>query len=313
MKRELESELEKLPTREIIRDVGGFVLSRFTTAIKNGCKNTLDEVIHKPFGRVYLMYHVVGEKCGKWMFDRGWIKEKKDSLEEEFDRRSYACLQQAYKTVLDWCKEHENGNTHVLAVNNGKPCVSALGAYVFRSFITKHEFDIKKFPYSANFVGNNIPQNYVRNTKEAFLEKFEQMFIPTMDIDRQFTLANRQCVYSVHFMSLARYWVILLLQNREGTFFMERLLTNYMRLAYLEQRKIDVQSEYITKLKKRWEDELVQTFMLGFKYLGLVEYAAFYKSLPLSIRKRVPTYNAKQSAERKDSYVPPTILYGQLK
>jgi hypothetical protein len=313
MKKELESELNQLATGEIIRSVTGFVFRRWTEAFRVKTKNIVDEVINKPFGRFYLAYHLTSRRIRSFAVARGWVKEERDSLETEFDRRSYNSLKEAYRILLEWCEKHENGNTHVLAVNNGKPCLSALGAYVFKSFITKHEFNIKDYPYSPNFVGNNIPQQYVRSQREEFLTVFEQMFIPAMGVDRDFTLANRDCIYSVQFLTIARYWVILLFQNAEGQFFMERLLTNYMRLVYLEQKKIDVNTKYINDLKKRWEDELVQTYMLGFKFLGLVEYAGLYKSLPLSIRKRVPTYNAKQSAERRDSYVPPTVLYGQLK
>ena len=111
---------------------------------------------------------------------------------------------------------------------------------------------------------------------------------------------------------MAPWFATMLYQNEEVDFFTQRFLNSYLRMVHLEQRKLDVSSDYIRNLRRRWEQELVHDFTLGVTLMGLSQYAFVYKCLPASVQKRVPAFRARSSYDKQGVYRRPTQEFKRI-
>lgn len=312
----IEKQLDTLKTRQILGLVFSYLLKRHSTRLRQRATELKNDLFYRPLGRIAVTYHAISDKLCSRMYDKGILKKPRDSLEVEFDRKTDICFNKILiPKLLTLCQEKEQGNSYILAVQNSSPCFSALGGYLYKDYINRNEFEISNFPYSKSFVGGSAVNSiWSKNLKTSFDKDFEKMILDSMDIDVQYSVSpNSHAYYSRGFINIAHWFTVIMMQNEQVDFFIERFLRSYMRLVHLEQRKLNVSSPYIANLVKKWEADLVQDFTLGVTLIGLSQYAVMYNSLPTTIRTRVPAFKARNSYERQGVYRPPIQKFEELR
>lgn len=316
-KLELDARLfESIGTRDLIKFTAKLAWSRFCISTKHKLADIKHEVLTKPFGRVFVQFHLLRDKAFEFAYEKGWISKKLDSFEIEFDRKTHTCYNNIFlKELLKHCEENYNGgNTTFYSVQNSRPCFTALGAWSHKEWISKHEFDISSYPFSNSFTGRSIPVHVMQNNMSDYQKFVRKLFLESMDIDEHYTVKNDQAFYSKGLLNLYHLFACApMFQNEQMDFWMGRFVKSYMRLVYLEQRKLDVNLKHIHDLRERWEQEVVDDFMLGVTLLGVTHYASVFKSLPFRIQKRVPNFHARNSYEKKGIYRPPVQAFANRK
>jgi hypothetical protein len=306
--------LVTMSSKEVFNLLCGTLGSRFKTGLTLKLKDIKDELVNKPFGRLYVVYHLWSTKLFGYLYKKGIVKKPQDTLELEFDRKSKICLSIFNKDLLKISTVREDGNTCFWAVQDGAPIFTAVGAYAYKDWINKHEFQLDAFPYANGFVGgSSVNVHWLRGQMQSFDKEVGDLFIKAMDIDSNWTSKNNKAFYSKGLIDLSDFFKTYMFANKEMTFFLGRFLTSYMRLVYLEQRKMDVSLAHIVALKKKWEQDLVHEFVLGVFIIGVNNYAFVFKCLPLNIQKRVPNFHARRSYEKADKYKSPISLFQSRK
>jgi hypothetical protein len=307
--------LDTLTTKQIFKAVFGYLYDRHSKRLYEKWISVKSDWMYRPLGKLSVWKHSISDRVYTFLYDRGYLSRPKESLEVEFDKYTKTCLSKEFMPrLLSYCQENDAGNTHLVSEMNGRPCFTALGAYAYKDYINKAEFDIKLYPYSQSFVGGHaVSRHYVANLKAAFEQTFEKMFVSSFGIDTKWTAsAHSNAYYSRGLVNMAPWFATMLYQNEEVDFFTQRFLNSYLRMVHLEQRKLDVSSDYIRNLRRRWEQELVHDFTLGVTLIGLSQYAFVYKCLPASVQKRVPAFRARSSYDKQGVYRRPTQEFKRI-
>lgn len=298
---------ENFSSRDVLKFAIRLGWQRLKLRIHTKAKDIVDELVSKPFGRLFVKFYLLRDKVNAFAFEKGWVKKKKDSFEVEFDRKTENCFKIFMDRLKTDCEKRDKGNTSFYAIQNDRPCFTALGAWAHRDYINKREFDIDSYPYSRSFTGHSIPVHVIQNNMKDFQKYMRDIFLRSMDIDENFTVKCSEAFFSKSLLNLYSFFSAYpMFQNKEMDFWMEKFMLSFMRLVHLEQRKLDVNEPHIRELKTKWEQEVVDDFGLAITFIGITQYAAFYKGLPFSVKKRVPNFHARNSYERKDVYRRPS-------
>lgn len=312
----MKKEFDTLTSRQILKNVFAYLFARHKQRLYERTLQWKKNIFHKPLGTLSVLRHSVADKLYGYLYDKGIVQRPRESIEVEFDKKINTYWHKVFlPRLLEYCKDKEQGNAFLVAEQDGKPCFSAVGAFIYRDLINKAEFDISKYPYSKSFSGgNSVPRTWAANQKGTLDSKFEQMFLDSFDIDRKYTVSpSSGAYYSRGLINMCSWFAVCLYQNEQIDFFIEKFLFSYMRLVLLEQRKLDVSSEYIKALRKKWEQEIVHDFTLGVTLIGLSNYAFVYKSLPMGIQQRVHSFRARNSYEKQGVYRRPVDEFNRIK
>lgn len=308
-----EKLFESVSSRDLFSFTRNLLWKRFRLECSNRLQSLKNKIIEKPFGKIFVNYHLLKGKIHEKAYNLGWVKQKRDTFETEFDRKTENCYYRQFKSKLyQHCQENDKGNTSFYAVQNNQPCFTALGAWAHKEWINKHEFHLDTFPYARSFA-RNVPVNTLQNNMESYKKFVRRLFIDSMDIDEHYTVNESQAFYSKGLLNLYHVFSLIMFQNEEMDFWLDRFLKAYMRLVYLEQKKMDVNLKHIHDLREKWEQEVVNEFMLGVTLIGVSNYAFVFKSLPFRIQKRVPNFHARSSYEKKGTYRKPTHQFSDRK
>lgn len=312
----MEKLFDGMKSRTILKEVLSYLIKRQRKRIKDWFVTFKSNWFQKPVGSLIIAYHSIVDKLYNKMYERGWLKRPRESLEDEFDKKSKVCFEKEFMAKMKAIfEDRQQGNANLFAVQDGQPIFSAVGAYIYRDLINRLEFDIHQYPHSRSFVGgSSVGSAWAAGLKSKFNNEFSKLFLNYMDIDVDWTVSpSSNAYYSRGLINMSEWFIAYFHAGQETKFFIHRFLTSYMRLVYLEQRKLDVKTEYVNKLKKKWEQDLVHEFTIGVTLIGISQYALVYKSLPAHINKRVPSYRARNTYETQGTYRRPTQLFAERK